>query len=61
MHSALNPVQDVELIFLEELSSPVSFFYTEFSTSVLKSLESNQMSSKKPLVGAAWISNFVVV
>jgi hypothetical protein len=47
MHSALNPVQDVEVMLVEELRSLVSVFYTEFSTGVLKSLRPHPMSRKK--------------
>jgi hypothetical protein len=41
MQSALNPVQDVEVMLAEEVSWVVSDFYTEFSTGVLKSSSLN--------------------
>ncbi len=72
MHSALNPVQDVEVIFAEEVRALVSFFYTEFSTSVLKSLMLVRKSSKKaaqmsgfdskfhPELGCNFFQNFLI-
>jgi hypothetical protein len=38
MQSALNAVQGVEVMFAEEVSAVLSEFYTEFCTTVLKSL-----------------------